>query len=117
MARKIIILDQTGLPSDLTYRVAFWLTVPAARQPFVAKATTTSQVIGITAPELTAIQAGQIIEQINLVPYSVGSSVAAITADLVVRYNAAQAQSDSINPWNRYGSFWDGAVWSPVTVA
>lgn len=124
MARKIIVLDQPGLPSDLTYRVAFWLTVPASRQPFFAdlQATFKSQVIGTAKPsqaELDAIHAGQIIEQVVTVPFTLGTSLASITAQLVTLYQTAQAQSDTaqFNQWNRYGSSWDGTSWTPVTVA
>lgn len=117
MARKIIILDQTGLPSDLRYNVAFWLTVPAARQPFVANAALLSRVKNATAPEITAIQAGQIIEQVFEASYPIGTAIAIITADLIAKYNAAQTISDATNPWNRYGTNWDGNVWQQVTVA
>lgn len=124
MARKIIVLDQPGLPSDLTYRVAFWLTVPAARQPYYAdlQATFKSQVIGTAKPsqaELDAIHAGQITEQVITVPFTPGTPLNTITSQLVTMYNAAQAQSDSVsfNQWNRYGSFFDGTSWTSVTVA
>ena len=42
MAQTIILLDQEGLPSDLNYRVAFWLDVPMARQRFYANAAAVS---------------------------------------------------------------------------
>lgn len=124
MARKIIVLDQPGLPSDLTYRVAFWLTVPASRQPYqaVLNAGTRSQVIGPAAPtaaELNDFATGAVIEQVVTVPFVPGTPLATILAQLQSLYNAAQAQSDSaaFNQWNRYGSSWDGTTWTGVTVA
>lgn len=121
MARKIIVLAQTAIPSggtttDLDYSVAFWLVPPVSRQPFYANAAATSQVIGALAAEVTAIQAGQVVEQIVPVSYSSGTAIAAITADLAARYNAAQALLTANNPWNRYGTSWDGTTWTQVTV-
>ena len=117
MARKIIVLDQTGLPSDSNYTVAFWLSVPAARQLFYANAAATSHVVGAQAAEISAIQAGQIMERIVSVPYIKGTSLGAIQADLVSRYNAAQTELNNDNPWNHYGTTWDGTTWTLVTVA
>ena len=57
MAQAITILDQTGMPSDLNYRVAFWLDVPAARQKFYANPAATSAVVGVTPEELAAAAA------------------------------------------------------------
>lgn len=117
MARKIIVLDQSGLPSDSNYNVAFWLAVPVARQPFYANAAATSVVIGAQAAEITAIQQGQVVETVQSVSYPAGTTLAAITADLVSRYTAAQDALTTNNPWNRYGSSWNGTSWTPVTVA
>ena len=57
MAQTIIILDQEGLPSDLNYRVAFWLDVPMARQRFYANAAAVSAFVDATAAELAALKA------------------------------------------------------------
>ncbi len=50
MARKIIILDRTGLPSDQNYRVAFWLDVPVSRQTFYANAAAIMAALAPYAP-------------------------------------------------------------------
>jgi len=117
MARKIIILDRTGLPSDQNYRVAFWLDVVAARQPFYADAAATTQVKDATAPELAAIQSGAVIEEVIEVPSPASTGQAALLAASVTRYNARQAEVTARNPWARYGSFYDGSTWTGVTVA
>ena len=98
MARKIIVLDQVGLPSDSIYNVAFWLLVPTARQPFHANATATSRVVGIQAAELSAIQAGQVVEVVEAVPYVIGTPLSTIQADLIARYNIAQTAVNNQNP-------------------
>jgi hypothetical protein len=117
MARQIIILEQPGLPSDLRYNVAFWLAVPATRQAYYADPAFKSAVVGITGPELTALQSGQVLERIEEVSYTKGTGMAAITADLERRYTELQGFLTAQNPFNRYGSFWDGTTWTQVTVA
>lgn len=117
MARQIIILDQPGLPSDLRYNVCFWLAVPVARQSFYVNATFKSRVIGITGPELSALQDGSVVEQVQEANYPLGTGIGAIAADLVSRFTAAQSAFNTMNPFNRYGSFYDGASWTQVTVA
>lgn len=117
MARKIIILDRTGLPSDQNYRVAFWLDVEPERQTFHANAAATSAVKGITAPELALIQSGAIIEEVIDVAAPASATQGQLLAAVVARYTERQAQITDRNQWARYGSFWDGTSWTPVTVA
>lgn len=117
MARKIIQLERTGMPSDQNFRVALWLDVEVARQPFYADAAATSVVKGITAPELAAIQAGEIVEVVDVVPKLADGTVGDWRAAAEVLYSLKQQELTSRNPWVRYGTFWDGATWTPVTVA
>lgn len=117
MARKIIVLDRQNLPSDQDFRVAFWLDVAVARQPFYANAAATSQVVGATQAELDAIKAGSVVERVEMVPMRSGATLAQVQAALVTRHGALQAELTSRNPWARYGSSWDGAAWTMVTVA
>lgn len=117
MARKIIILERVNMPSDQDFRVAFWLDVPVARQTFYASASATSQVKGITGPELAALQTGAVVEEIVLVQGKSTLTQGELLAALIARYNARQAEFTARNPWARYGSSWDGSTWTPVTVA
>lgn len=117
MARKVIILDRTGLPSDQNYRVAFWLDVPAARQPFHANAAATSVVVGATVDEIAAIKAGAVVEEVVEVPAPTSATQGALLAAIVARYNARQADFTAQNRWARYGSYYDGTSWTGVTVA
>lgn len=117
MARKIVILDRLNLPSDQDYRVAFWLGVVPARQPFHANAAAVSAVKDATQAEIDAIKAGAIIEEVITVPAPSSTGQAALLAALVARYNVRQAEITARNPWARYGSYWDGSAWTGVTVA
>jgi hypothetical protein len=117
MARKIIILDRQNLPSDQDFRVAFWLNVIPARQPFYANPAAVSAVIGATTEELDAIKAGAVVEEVLTVPARANVNQATLLAALVARYDARQAEFTARNPWARYGSYWDGNAWTGVTVA
>ena len=117
MARKIIILDRQNLPSDQDFRVAFWLDVPPARQPFYANATAASGVIGATAGEVLAIQAGEVVETIETIGAVAEKGFETIESQIVAKHGKMQAAFDANNPWTRYGSSWDGVKWTSVRVA
>jgi hypothetical protein len=123
MARQIIILENQnpgrGATDPISYRYAFWLSVPAARQSFFANASATSAVIGLSAPELTAIQNGSIKELAGVFTVVPGTTVAQIEASLAAQFTAAQAalNSAAANAWDHYGTTWDGATWTLNTVA
>lgn len=120
MARKIIVLEQQGLPSDANYRVAYWLDVPVARQPFYANATATSVVIGpnaTTAGELSAIRSGAVLEVVEVIPRPVGTTAAQLRAAAEARWIELQNTLQTQNKWNRYGTSFDGTTWTNATVA
>lgn len=114
MARKIIILDQVGDPSD--YRVVFWLDVPAARQRFYVNATAKSAFLDATAPELTAIQTGVVTEIVERFNRPNGTTLTTLRTALAARHVELQTKVADYNPWNRYGSSFDGSTWTAVTV-
>jgi len=116
MARQIIILEQPGLPSDLRYHVAFWLSVPAERQQYVANPDATSRVKDATTGELTALRDGSVVEFMHEAIYPLNTPISVIGNDLVARYNETQAQVNANNPWNRYGTFYDGNSWTLKSV-
>lgn len=117
MPQAITILDQTGMPSDLNYRVAFWLDVPAARQGFFADATKTSAVKGIDAQDLAALQSGAIVEVVEVIPALVGAPLAAVKQAARNRLVDLQRDFNRDNTFNRYGTRWtqDGG-WVDVVV-
>lgn len=123
MARKIIILEnQTPgrqATEPISYRYAFWLAVPAARQSFFANATATSAVKDASASEISAIQSGSIKEQVSVFTVPPGTTLAQIESSLATQYAAAQTalNAQSANPWDHYGTTWDGTSWTVVTVA
>ena len=118
MAQAITILDQTGMPSDLNYRVAFWLDVPAARQKFYANPAATSAVVGVTPEELAAIRTGAIVEVVEVIPRPAGTTLASVKQAARDRLPALQTEFNRDNRFNRYGTRWTQATgWVDVTVA
>jgi len=123
MARQIIILENQipgrGATDPISYRYAFWLSVPTARQPFVANATAASNVKDATAGELSAIQSGAIKELVGVFSAAPGTTIGQLESYLAAQFAAAQSafNSSSQNPWDHYGTTWDGTTWTLVTVA
>lgn len=124
MARQIIILRQNldVNPGVFSFQVACWIPVPASRQQFYANPSATSQVTGLSAAELTAIQNGSVYEKVDTVTIpNNGQSLAAmwptIQTELQNRYAACVADLNAYNPWKRFGTYWDGSTWTVATVA
>jgi len=111
MAKQIIILDRVDEPSDNSYNVAYWLTIPPARVAAYADPNATSRFTQATAAELLAIQNGEIVEYVEKTSFVAGTGIPAIQAALINRFNVLQAAATSRNPWVRYGTTWDGAAW------
>lgn len=126
MARQIIILENQ-LPGrastdPLSYRYAFWLAVPVARQASYARlqpAVAVSAVATATAGELTAIQTGAVKEEVAVFSEPPGTTLAQIEAALQAQFTVRQTQlnSSNENPWDHYNSSFDGATWTIITVA
>lgn len=113
MARKIIILDVAKQASgSFEVSAVFWLTAPANR--IVPRPGAASAVPGATALELTAIQAGTVVEQSNATgAFPTGTNAATARAELVSRYNAQQAALDASAAGADFiGDFWDGTTWT-----
>ena len=120
MARKIIILDRVGYPSDDAFRVAFWLDVPVARRPFYANAAFVSAVTGTEAPDVTeaaALEEGAVTEVVDSVFLPAGATLVQIRARLIAMHTRLQAEVNDKNLWARYGTFWDGTAWTARGVA
>lgn len=122
MARQIIILENQNpgraTSEQISYKYVFWLAVPSVRQSFYANPTFVSLVKDVTAPETTALQNGSIKETFGVFSVPSGTTLLQIEAGLVTAYNAAQAAitASTANPWDHYGTFWDGTVWTIVAV-
>lgn len=106
MAKQVIVLERNdGAP--VVFRVAYWLTVAAARQSYYARAGAKSIWTGAITAENDAIAAGQVVEVVETHEIPPGANLAAIEAELQTIWTAKQAAFTASNVPNRYGSFWD----------
>jgi len=110
---NVIVLDQT--PDDPnTYRFAMWADVPAARQSRYAStstSTTFSAWTSASTADTDALKSGAVVEKVASQRVPAGSSLAQVEAFLQTQWAAYQATVTSYNPWQRYGSTWDGTTW------
>lgn len=116
--RKIILLDRLALGSiDESYRVAFWLEVMPERRAFYANPEAESAVKDISAEELGDLRAGRFVEVVEALTRPQGTTEIEARAMLEMSYLRRQAELNERNPWDRYGTYWDGDSWHDVTVA
>lgn len=115
MARKIIILeaDSAG-QGEVGFRYALWADVPPARQVRYANASFVSAVAGATGAEVTALQTGAVTERVGSARWQQGTTIPQVQGFLIAAFNTFQAEISAANPWQRYGTSWDGSSWTPV---
>lgn len=106
---NVIILDRDTNDNEFSY--VLWADVPVARQPFYANANAKSAWAGATTADNTALQNGSVVEQSGAQRVPVGATTAQMQAFLQQRWTDYQAAITAANPWQRYGSTWDGTTW------
>jgi len=108
MAKQIVVLETTA---KNRLRVAFWLSVPVARQPFYADSNKKSRYKDATAGELSAITSGAVAEQVGEFTVD-GLTITQVRALLSAEFTKRQNDINTYNPWSRYGTSWDGTTWT-----
>lgn len=114
MAKRIIVLEKLEKGS---FRVALWAMPPASRKAFYANPNATSVWKGASEAEITAIQAGDVTESAEEISLPGNPTAADYQVAFEARWNTFNANVQAYNPWTRYGSFWDGTVWTPAGVS
>jgi len=118
MARlNVIILDKPDRANPNIFRYALWASVPAARQGFYAIPNYKSLWIDALPSDNADLQAGRTTEKIDTIQVAQGTGIAAVEAELQVRWQAFQDDVNNNNPWVRYGSIWNGIAWTITGVA
>ena len=114
MARlRIIVLDH----DDRKFNYLVWADVPVSRQTFYADVNKISAWKDAIAADNTALQLGQVVEMAYSVSMPPGATNAQIRAEMVSVANIFQTTITNYNPWDRYGSTWDGTSWVAGGVA
>lgn len=119
MPRQIIVLDiQQGPPGQKNVKAIFWFPIAQAKaypKPTFQSALDPTLAGGnaVTGPELASLQAGTILEQVQIFTYPSSYTATQVKADLQQAYNDGLAVINSLpNPISFYGVSFDGTVWS-----
>lgn len=108
MAKRLIVLEGKGA----SWRVALWADVPVARQPFYADPNKVSAWKDAAAGELTNLRNGSVAEKVQDIDFDQVQTNPQKMATAQALQVAWQAEVNARNDWPRYGSFWDGTVWT-----
>lgn len=109
---RVVILEKAA-GGPVAYRYALWATInEATRQPFYANPQKTSAFKNIGAQDLADLRAGLFIEKVEVFSSAVTLTLAQVRQELETRHTAFQAEVDAHNPWDRYGSNWNGTTWT-----
>src|SRR3990167_8111087 len=117
---SIIILDRPEPTNQQVYRYVLWADVPVARRPFyaaLAGPTAVSAWKDALAADNTALQSGSVVEKVDTIQVPASATLAEIRSFLQARWTDFQASITTINPWQRYGTAWDGTTWTAGGVA
>jgi hypothetical protein len=105
---NIIILDKTT--DDFNF--VMWADVPVARQSRYANPSATSVWTGATTQDNTDLKAGVFTERVATQRIVPGTPMPQIQQFLQNQWSAFQSEINDANPWQRYGSTWDGTTWT-----
>lgn len=113
MAKQIIILETN--PQDggyLSVRFAMWFPVAAGKEVPRPEITSSAWKQALTA-DITALQVGSVIEEVNNVRFANTQTAAQIKTALVAQYGSRKTYLDAL-PFvgQYYGTFYDGTAWS-----
>ena len=111
--KKIVILE--AVPGSAQgYRYVLWAAVTeVSRRPFYAKPSTwLSAWTGASGIELAALRAGEFVEDARTFNNETPLTLAQVKAQLETVWTEYQAFIDAYNPWDRYGSFFEGSSWT-----
>ena len=117
---SVIILDRPEPTNQRVYRYVLWADVPVARRPFyaaLAGPTAVSAWKDALAADNTALQSGSVVEKVDTIQVPASATLAEIRSFLQARWTDFQASITTINPWQRYGTAWDGTTWTAGGVA
>ena len=114
-SKRVIVLerlvskeDTFGNQSPQYWSYVFWADVPASRASFYANAGFASVVRDVGAGDLAALQAGTVVEKLDIIQVDKGATIPQLQTILESKWTDYQTSVTNFNPWNRYGTYWDG---------
>jgi hypothetical protein len=113
-SKLVIVLES---PRANSYRYVLWADVPAARQSMYAQVGKVSAWKNASTADNAALAAGSVVESVDQFDVAPGTTLASVQATLQAAQVAYQASITAANPWNRYGTFFDGTSWTAAGLA
>lgn len=114
MPRLRVIVLERDAQTD-TFRYVLWADVPAARQSFYAQPAGTKSAWKDALPaDNTNLENGSVAERVDIQRVPPGSTMPQVQAHLETRWNSYQTDINNANPWQRYGTTWDGVAWTVI---
>ena len=116
---RVIILDKgRAVEEQKIWRYVLWADVPSARQKFYAQPTgTKSAWVDAIQADNDQLVSGAVTEKVDTINGQTGWAMANYQTELQARWQVFQDDVTTNNPWNRYGSTWNGTTWTVGGVA
>jgi hypothetical protein len=112
MPRLRVIILERDLDTN-GFRYVLWADVPTARQSFYAQPAGTKSTWKDALPaDNDALVAGVVAERTSTQRVQGGTTITQIEGFLENRWSDFQAEVNASNPWQRFGSTWDGTTWT-----
>ena len=110
---RIIVLEQSSHGSGLgrDWRLLLWADVPSARQQFYATPGAVSEWKDALTTDNAQLASGAVAERLVTLQQKSTGTIADLQAIAQAMWTAWQAEVTARNPWNRYGTTWDGTSW------
>lgn len=110
---NIIILERVSDDNMAdSYKYAMWADVPAARQSYYASSANVSVWVNASSADNANLQSGAVVELVETRRLPTSLTIAQIEIGLQNRWSTFQSYVTSHNPWQRYGTTWDGTTWT-----
>jgi hypothetical protein len=114
-ATQIIVLSMQDAGSNrVIYNYLCWLNTPnpLPNPNFVSQWKAIGSSVGPSAPQITALQNGTVVEQIGIITVSSTTAIAAVQNTMISDCNSRQAYiNTNPGPGTFYGQTWNGTSW------
>lgn len=112
---NIIVLERISDDSATdSYKYIMWADVPASRQIHYASSAKVSAWANASSQDNANLQSGSIAELSEIQRVPIGWTLGQIETVLQNKWTTYQSYITSHNPWQRYGTTWDGSTWTVV---
>lgn len=115
--KRIIVKTVQVREGDILVEAVLWAVVPPAVRGFYANSAFESAWPEVTAEQLASLRAGELAEKVLQATatrdpeLSVPAMIAALKAQAEGDWQRFQDEVNTYNPWQFWGTMWDGSAW------